>query len=173
MLVGAHGVRIRFSGSQVSTALGRRGGYPHGHRSRACVKRTRFVTLWKIAVPHTTGSFRGDTLARHGVLGVVPTPRPQRGTLFAPRGPGRAVPRFIATMEHCDLLTAFSAASFLCLAIPWLPAFRPCSAPDAALTDHPALLYRLLPVRSSGAVRISQVPVKPNDHSANVPPTLV
>src|SRR5271165_4121664 len=51
------------------------------------VKRTRFVTSWNIAVPHTTRSFRGDTLVRHGVLGVVPTPRPQRGTPFAPRGP--------------------------------------------------------------------------------------
>src|SRR5271157_5512278 len=39
-----------------------------------------------IAVPHTTGWFRGDTLVRHGILGVVPTPRPQRGTPFAPRG---------------------------------------------------------------------------------------
>jgi hypothetical protein len=39
------------------------------------------------AVPLTTGSFRGDTLVRYGVLGVVLTPRPQRGTPFAPPGP--------------------------------------------------------------------------------------
>jgi hypothetical protein len=40
-----------------------------------------------IAVPLTIRSFCGDTLVRHGGLGVVPTPRPQRGTPFAPRGP--------------------------------------------------------------------------------------
>jgi len=34
-----------------------------------------------------TRLFRGDMLMRYGVLGVVPTPRPQRGTPFAPRGP--------------------------------------------------------------------------------------
>ncbi len=62
------------------------------------VKCTRFVTLWHIAVPHTTWSFRGDTLVRHGVLGVVPTPRPQRGTPLAPRGPEGSFPRFEATM---------------------------------------------------------------------------
>ena len=72
------------------------------------VKRTRFVTLWKIAVPHTTGSFRGDTLARHGILGVVPTPRPQRGTPFAPRGPEGPFPRFSTTMGRCDSLPPIS-----------------------------------------------------------------
>ncbi len=72
------------------------------------VKCTRFVKLWHIAVPHTTWSFRGDTLVRHGVLGVVPTPRPQRGTPLAPRGPEGSFPRFEATMGHCDFLTAFS-----------------------------------------------------------------
>jgi len=39
------------------------------------------------AVPRTTGPFRGDTRMRHDVLGVVPTPRPQRGAPFAPPGP--------------------------------------------------------------------------------------
>jgi hypothetical protein len=40
-----------------------------------------------IAVPRTTGPFHGDTLVRHDVLGVVPTPGPQRGAPFAPPGP--------------------------------------------------------------------------------------
>ncbi len=72
------------------------------------VKRTRFVTLWTVAVPHTTGSFRGDTLVRRGVLGVVPTPRPQRGAPFAPRGPGGPFPRFSTTMGRCDSLPSIS-----------------------------------------------------------------
>src|ERR1017187_7090004 len=61
-----------------------------------------------IAVHHTTRSFCGDTLMRHGVLGVVPTPRPQRGTPFATRGPEGPFPRLNATMGHCDFLTVFS-----------------------------------------------------------------
>ena len=50
-----------------------------------------------IAVPRTTRSFRGDTLVRVSVLGVVPTPRPQRGAPFAPRGPEGPFPRFDTT----------------------------------------------------------------------------
>ena len=72
------------------------------------VKRTRFGTLSTIAVPHTTGSFRADTLVRHGVLGVVPTPRPQRGALFARWGRGGPFPRFITTMGRCDSLPSIS-----------------------------------------------------------------
>ena len=78
------------------------------------VKRIRFVTVWKIAVPRTTRSFRGDTLVRHGVLGVVPTPRPQRGTPFAPQGPEGPFPRFNATMGHCDSLPSFSPRFVSC-----------------------------------------------------------
>ena len=128
------------------------------------VKRTRFVTLWKIAVPHTTGSFRGDTLARHGILGVVPTPRPQRGAPFAPRGPEGPFPRFNATMEHCDFLTVFSPR-FVSFAWRYLgtPAFRPRSAADAGPTDHPGVCCTGCS-RSGflqGTARFSQVPVKP------------
>src|SRR5271165_4410911 len=50
----------------------------------------------------------GDTLMRHDVLGVVPTPRPQRGTPFAPRGPGGPFPRFNTTMGRCDSLPSSS-----------------------------------------------------------------
>jgi hypothetical protein len=128
------------------------------------VKRTRFVTLRKIAVPHTTGSFRGDTLARHGILGVVPTPRPQRGTPFAPRGPEGPFPRFNATMEHCDFLTVFSP-HFVSFAWRYLgaSAFRPRSAADAGPTDHPGVCCTGCS-RSGflqGTARFSQVPVKP------------
>ncbi len=53
-------------------------------------------------------SFRGDTLVRLGVLGVVPTPCPRRGAPFAPRGPEGPFPRFKATMRHCDSLPPIS-----------------------------------------------------------------
>ena len=115
------------------------------------VKCIRFVTLWNIAVPHTTRSFRGDTLVRHGVLGVVPTPRPQRGTPFAPRGPEGPFPRFNATMGHCDFLTVLLAAlRFLRLAIPWsVCVSSPFGRRRMADGSSWSLLYRLLPVRSS------------------------
>ena len=61
-----------------------------------------------IAVPHTTGLFRGDTPVRHDVLGVVPAPRPQRGTHFAPRGPGGPFPRFNTNIGRCDSLPSIS-----------------------------------------------------------------
>ncbi len=60
------------------------------------------------AVPHTTRSFRGDTLVRLVVLGVVPTPCPQRGAPFAPRGPEGPFRRFNATMRNCDSLPPIS-----------------------------------------------------------------
>jgi hypothetical protein len=128
------------------------------------VKCTRFVTLWHVAVPHTTGSFRGNTLVRHGVLGVVPTPRPQRGTPFAPRGPKGPFPRFKATMGHCDFPTAFSPR-FVSFAWRYLgaSAFRPRSAADAWPTDHPGVCCTGCS-RSGllqGAARISHLPVKP------------
>ena len=51
---------------------------------RTCTLNASGSSRRGIAVPHTIRWFRGDTLMRHGVLGVVPTPRPQRGTPFAP-----------------------------------------------------------------------------------------
>jgi hypothetical protein len=128
------------------------------------VKCTRFVTLWSIAVPHTTRSLRGDTLVRHGVLSVVPTPRPQRGTPFASRGPEGPFPRFNATMGHCDFLTAFSPR-FVSFAWRYLgaSAFRPRSAADAGPTDHPGVCCTgcSRSGRLQGTARISHVPVKP------------
>ena len=131
---------------------------------RTCTLNASGSSRCGIAVPHTTGLSRGDTLLRHGVLGVVPTPRPQRGTPFAPRGPEGPFPRFDATMGHCDFLTAFSPR-FVSFAWRYLgaPAFRPRSAADAWPTDHPGVCCTGCS-RSGflqGAVRISQVPVKP------------
>ena len=101
---------------------------------------------------------------RHGVLSVVPTPRPQRGTPFAPRGPEGPFPRFNATMEHCDFLTVFSPR-FVSFAWRYLgaSAFRPRSAADAGPTDHPGVCCTGCS-RSGflqGAVGTSHVPVKP------------
>ena len=101
---------------------------------------------------------------RHGVLGVVPTPRPQRGTPFAPRGPEGPFPRFNATMERCEFLTAFSP-HFVSFAWRYhgASAFRPRSAADAWPTDHPGVCCTGCS-RSGflqGTVRISHVPVKP------------
>ena len=72
------------------------------------VKGIRLVTLWNRCPSHDPGRLRGDTLVRHGVLGVVPTSRPQRGTPFAPRGPVGPFPRFNATMGHSDSLPSIS-----------------------------------------------------------------
>ena len=75
---------------------------------RACTSNAPGSSRCGIAVPHTTGWFRGDTLVRRDVLGVVPTPRPQRGTPFAPRGPEGPFPRFNTTMGRCDSLSSIS-----------------------------------------------------------------
>ena len=75
---------------------------------RACTSNAPGSSRCGIAVPHTTGWFRGDTRVRRDVLGVVPTPRPQRGTPFAPRGPEGPFPRFNTTMGRCDSLSSIS-----------------------------------------------------------------
>jgi hypothetical protein len=54
---------------------------------RTCPLKASGSSRCGIAVPRTTGPFRGDTRVRHDVLGVVPTPGPQRGAPFAPPGP--------------------------------------------------------------------------------------
>ena len=77
-------------------------------RIRTCTLNASGSSRCGIAVPHTTGWFRGDTLVRHDVFGVVPTLRPQRGTPFAPRGPGGPFPRFNTTMRRCDSLPSVS-----------------------------------------------------------------
>jgi hypothetical protein len=128
------------------------------------VKCTRLVRLW-VAVPHTIGLFHGDTRLRHGVLSVVPTPRPQRGSLLRSTGSGRPFPRFITTMRRSDFLTVFSP-HFVSFAWRYLgaPAIRPRSAADAQPTDHPGVCCTGCS-RSGllqGTVRISQVPGKPS-----------
>ena len=105
--------------------------------------------MWSIAVPHTTRSFRGDTPVRHGVLGVVPTSRPQRGIPFAPRGPDGPFPRFTATMGRCDFLTAISP-HFVSFAWRYQP-LRLCSSLQQA---------RRRPVARSFRVWQPQTPVK-------------
>ena len=75
---------------------------------RTCPLKASGSSRCGIAVPHTTGLFRGDTLVRHDVLGVVPAPRPQRGTHFAPRGPGGPFPRFNTNIGRCDSLPSIS-----------------------------------------------------------------
>ncbi len=90
------------------------------------VKCTRFVTLWSIAVPRTSGSFRGDTLVRRGVLSVVPTCHPQRGAPFAD-WVRRAVPQLQCYYGALRLLAVHLAAlRLLRLAI---PPFRPSFVP--------------------------------------------
>src|SRR5271165_7285858 len=96
---------------------------------RACTLNAPGSSHCGIAVPHTTGWFRGDTLVRHGVLGVVPTPRPQRGTPFAPRGPGGPFPRLNTTMGHCDSLPPISPR-FVSFAWRYHRCV-PCSSPSA------------------------------------------
>ena len=80
----------------------------HLPQIRACTSNAPGSSRCGIAVPHTTGWFRGDTLMRRDVLSVVPTPRPQRGTPFAPRGPEGPFPRFNTTMGRCDSLSSIS-----------------------------------------------------------------
>ena len=91
------------------------------------VKCARFVKLWSIAVPHTTGSFRGDTLIRHrcprrGSNSPSTTRHPLRST-----GSGRAVPPLRRYYGALRLLAVhLTALRFLRLAI---PPFRPSFVP--------------------------------------------
>ena len=96
---------------------------------RTCTLNASGSSRCGIAVPHTTGWFRGDTLMRHDVLGVVPTPRPQRGTPFAPRV-REAVPPLQHYYGALRLLAVHLAAlRFLRLAIPSVcPLFVPTSS---------------------------------------------
>ena len=105
------------------------------------VKCIRLVTLWRC--PSHDPAACGDTLMRHGVLGAVPTSGPQRGTPFAPRGPGRArspASTLLRGTGHSEFLTAFSP-HFVSFAWRYLgaSAFRPRSAADAWPTDHPGV----------------------------------
>jgi hypothetical protein len=126
---------------------------------RACTLNAPGSSHCGIAVPHTTGWFRGDTLVRHGVLGVVPTPRPQRGTPFAPRGPGGPFPRLNTTMGHCDSLPPISPR-FVSFAWRYHRCV-PCSSPSAQdlAGDHPGVFNPVL--LPAGAMETARSPKFP------------
>ena len=94
---------------------------------RACTSNAPGSSRCGIAVPHTTVWFRGDTLVRHDVLGVVPTPRPQPRHPLRSTGSGRAVPPLQHYYGALRLLAArLAALRFLRLAIPSVrPQFVP------------------------------------------------
>ena len=71
------------------------------------VKRTRFVTLWTVAVPHTTGSFRGDTLVRRVSSAWFHSPS-TTGAPLRSTGSGRAVPPLQHYYGRCDSLPSIS-----------------------------------------------------------------
>jgi len=134
---------------------------------RTCALNASGSSRCGIAVPHTTGWFRGDTLMRHDVLGVVPTPRPQRGTPFAPRGPGGPFPRFNTTMGRCDSLPSISPR-FVSFA--WrYQRFVPCSSPparDKRAVDQPGVgKPGLQPAVTMETARSPKFPRNPLDHS--------
>ena len=140
------------------------------------VKGIRFVTLWNRCPSHDPGRLRGDTLVRHGVLGVVPTPGPQRGTPFAPRGPEGPVPplqRYYGALRLPDSLLA--ALRFLRLAIPWsVCVSSPFGRRRMADGSSRSLLYRLLPIRfSSGNCQDLPRSRKTRAIIRHVPPTPV
>jgi len=153
--------------SDGSLGPGRSGGYPPElPQIRTCTLNASGSSRCGIAVPHTTRSFRGDTLVRHSVLGVVPTPRPQRGTPFAPRGPGGPFPRFNTTMGRCDSLPSISPR-FVSFA--WrYHRFVPCSSPPARdrAVDQPGVgKPELRPAGTMETARSPKFPRNPYDHS--------
>jgi len=133
---------------------------------RTCTLNASGSSRCGIAVPHTTRWFRGDTLMRHEALGVVPTPRPQRGTPFAPRGPGGPFPRFNTTMGRCDSLPSISPR-FVSFA--WrYHRFVPCSSPPARdrAVDQPGVgKPELRPAGTMETARSPKFPRNPYDHS--------
>ena len=130
------------------------------------VKRIRFVTARKVAVPHTIRSSRGDTLVRHGVLGVVPTPRPRRGAPFAPRGPeGRSPASTLlwgtATPCHPSRRTSFPSLGDTIVSSPVRP-----RRPGTGAEDHPGVGKPvLLPAITMETARSPKFPGNPFDHS--------
>ena len=103
---------------------------PSGVRVCACLR--------PLNLPLAGGSVYVIEIGSNPEIG--PTPRPQRGTPFAPRGPGGPFPRFNTNMGRCDFLTVFSP-HFVSFAWRYLgaSAFRPRSASGARPTDHPGV----------------------------------
>jgi hypothetical protein len=120
-----------------------------------------------IAVPHATGAFRRHTLVRFGVLGVGPTPRPQRGAPFAPRGPVGPVPPLRRYYGVLRLLAVHLAAlRFLRMAIAIVSSpFRPHRLGTGAV-DQPGVgkpgLQPAVSMETAGSPRF---PSNPYDHS--------
>jgi hypothetical protein len=115
-----------------------------------------------VAVPHTSRSLRGNTLMRHGVLGVVPTPRPQRGTPFAPRGPEGRSPASMLLWGTATPCRPSRRTSFPSLGDTTLV---PLVRPQRPRTRGRGSTWSWLPVAPSGQCRgngkVSQVPVEP------------
>ena len=122
---------------------------------------------WGIAVLHTTELFRGDTPVRHGVLGVVPTPRPQRGTPFAPRGPeGRSPDSTLlwgaATPCHPSRRTSFPSLGDTTGATAVCPPSAPVAEPWIILELVRRYLRPACSVEMAGSPKF---PGGPRDHS--------
>jgi hypothetical protein len=136
------------------------------------VKGIRLVTLWRC--PSHDPAPCGDTLVRHGVLGMVPASGPQRGVPFAPRGPVGPVPPLQGYYGALRLLDVhFAALRFLRLAI---PSFRPWFVPTGSGREpwiNLELVSRAPAGSHDGDGKVSHVPVKPVRSFANVPPTPV
>ena len=94
---------------------------------RACTSNAPGSSRCGIAVPHTTGWFRGDTLVSAMSSRGSNSPS-TRGTPFAPRGPEGPFPRFNTTMGRRDPCLHLAALRFLRLAI---PSVVPGSSPQA------------------------------------------
>src|SRR3954453_10214495 len=104
---------------------------------------------------------------RFDALGVVPTSGPQRGTPFAPRGPGGPVPpprRYYGVLRLLAVLLA--ALRFLRLAIPpSRPSFVPVGLGRGPRINL-ELVSRVSGRHCDGEGKGSQVPVKPVRSSA-------
>jgi hypothetical protein len=125
------------------------------------VKGIRLVTLWRC--PSHDPSPCGDTLMRHGVLGVGPTSGPQRGTPFAPRGPVGPVPPLRRYYGALRLLAVHLAAlRFLRLAIITVSSpIRPHRLGTGAVDQPGVGKPGSMPAVNDEDGKVSHVPVKP------------
>ena len=125
------------------------------------VKGIRLVTLWRCPSHDPTAS--GDTRMRHGVLGVVSTSGPQRGTPFAPRGPVGPVPPLRRYYGALRLLAVHLAAlRFLRLAIITVSSpIRPHRLGTGAVDQPGVGKPGSKPAVNDEDGKVSHVPVKP------------